>query len=87
MCASVGILCIPVLIGGVYEEGRLGSKSGEGENCLFLAILHNSEGITGAQNFKTLKRKTFKKLKKQLAEISVFKMGQVKIIGKFSVFF
>ena len=80
--ASAGILCIPALLGGVYGGGRLGSKIGEGKNFLFSVIGENSEGSTVAQNFRTLKRKTSKKLKKELAEISGLKMGQVKIIGK-----
>ena len=80
--ASVGILCIPALLGGVYGGGRFGSQVGEGKNFLFSVIGQNSEGSTVAQNFRTLKRKTSKKLKKDLAEISGLKMGQVKIIGR-----
>ena len=49
---------------------------------LFSVIGQNSEVSTLTQNFRTLKRKTSKKLKKELAEISGLKMGQVKIIGK-----
>jgi len=82
-----GILCIPALLGGVYGGGRLGSQVGEGKNFLFSVIGQNSEGSTVAQNFRTLKRKTSKKLKNELAEISGLKMGKVKIIGKWSVFF
>ena len=80
--ASAGVLCIPALLGGVYGGGRLGSQVGQGKNFLFSVIGQNSEGSTVAQNFRTLKRKTSKKLKKELAEISGLKMGQVKIIGK-----
>tara|TARA_Y100001968_G_C19371899_1_gene725539 strand:+ start:946 stop:1500 length:555 start_codon:yes stop_codon:yes gene_type:complete len=80
--ASVGILCIPALLGGVYGGGRLGSRVGEGKNILFSVIGQNSEGSTVAQNFRTLKRKTSKKLKKELSEVTSLKMGQVKIIGK-----
>ena len=47
---------------------------------LFSLIGQNSEGSTVAQNFRTLKRTTSKKLKKELAEISGLKMGQVKYI-------
>ena len=80
--ASAGVLCIPALLGGVYGGGRLGSQVGQGKNFLFSVIGQNSEGSTVAQNFRTLKRTTSKKLKKELAEISGLKMGQVKIIGK-----
>jgi hypothetical protein len=80
--ASAGILCIPALLGGVYGGGRLGSQIGERKNFLFSVIGKNSEGITVAQNFRTLKRRTSKKLKKDLAEISGLQMGQVKILGK-----
>tara|TARA_B100000214_G_scaffold121802_1_gene86290 strand:- start:651 stop:992 length:342 start_codon:yes stop_codon:yes gene_type:complete len=80
--ASAGILCIPALLGGVYGGGLLGSKVGEGKNFLFSVIAQNSEGSTVAQNFRMLKRTTSKKLKKELAEISGLKMGQVKNIGK-----
>ena len=80
--ASAGILCIPALLGGVYGGGRLGSKVGQGKNFLFSVIGQNSEGSTVAQNFRILKRKTSRKLKKELAEISDLKMGQVKTIGK-----
>ena len=80
--ASAGILCIPALLGGVYGGGRLGSQVGEGKNFLFSVIGQNSEGNTVAQHFRTLKRKTSKKLKKEFADISGLKMGQVKSIGK-----
>ena len=80
--ASAGILCIPALLGGVYGGGRLGSQVGEGKNFLFSVIGQNSEGVTVVQNFRTLKRKTSKKLKKELVEITGLKMGQLKIIGK-----
>ena len=80
--ASAGVLCIPALLGGVYGGGRLGSQVGQGKNFLFSVIGQNSEGSTVAQNFRTLKRTTSKKLKKELAKISGLKMGQVKIIAK-----
>ena len=80
--ASVGILCIPALLGGVYGGGRLGSQTGQGRNFLFSVIGQNSAGITVAQNFRMLKRKSSKKLKKELSEITGLKMGQVKIIGE-----
>ena len=80
--ASAGILCIPALLGGVYGGGRLGSQVGKGKNFLFSVIGQNSEGSTVAQNFRMLKRKTSKKLKKDLSEITGLKMGQVKIVGK-----
>jgi len=80
--ASAGILCIPALLGGVYGGGRLGSQAGKGKNYLFSVIGQNSEGNTVAQNFRTLKRKTSKKLKKELYEITGLKMGQVKNVGK-----
>ncbi len=80
--ASAGVLCIPALLGGVYGGGRLGSQVGKGKNFLFSVIGQNSEGSTVAQNFRTLKRKTSKKIKNELSEITGLKMGQVKIIGK-----
>ena len=79
--ATAGILCIPALLGGVYGGGRLGSQVGEGKNFLFSVIGQNSEGSTVAQNFRMLKKKTSKKLQKELAEITGLKMGEVKIIG------
>ena len=85
--ASAGVLCIPALLGGIYGGGRLGSQVGQGKNFLFSVIGKNSEGSTVAQNFRTLKRTTSKKLKKELAEISGLKMGQVKIIGKWKSVF
>ncbi len=73
---------IPALLGGVYGRGRLGSQVGKGKNFLFSVIGQNSVGSTVAQNFRMLKRKTSKKLKKDLSEITGLKMGQVKIVGK-----
>ena len=70
------------MLGGVYGGGRLGSQVGKGQNFSFSVIGQNSEGSTVAHNFRTLKRTISKKLKKELAEISGLKMGQVKIIGK-----
>ena len=78
--ASAGVLCIPALLGGVYGGGRLGSQVGHGKNFLFSVIGQNSEGRTVAQSFRLLKRKTSKKLKKELFKITNLKMGQVKII-------
>ena len=78
--ASAGVLCIPALLGGVYGGGRLGSKVGKGKNILFSVIGQNSKGSTVAQSFRLVNRKTSKKLKKKLSEISGLKMGQVKII-------
>ena len=80
--ASAGVLCIPAILGGVYGGGRLGAQAGKGKNFLFSVIGQNSEGSTVAQNFSMLKRKTSKKLKKELSGITGLKMGQVKIIGK-----
>ena len=59
---------------GISSRGR--------EIFLFSVIGQNSEGSIVSQNFRTLKRTTSKKLKKELAEISGLKMGQVKYIGK-----
>ena len=78
--ASAGVLCIPALLGGVYGGGRLGSQIGKGKNFLFSVIGQNSDGSTVAQSFRLVKRKTSKKLKKHLYEITGLKMGQVKII-------
>ena len=77
--ASAGVLCIPALLGGVYGGGRLGSQFGHGKNFLFSVIGQNSEGSTVAQSFRLVKRQTSKKLKKELAEITGLKMGEVKI--------
>ena len=78
--ASGGVLCIPALLGGIYGGGRLGSQAGKGKNFLFSVIGQNQEGSTVAQNFRLINRKTSKKLKKELFEISRLKMGQIKII-------
>ena len=66
----------------MYGGVRLGSQAGKGKNFLFSVIGQNSEGSTVVQNFRIFKRKTSKKLKKQLSGITGLKMGQVKIIGK-----
>ncbi len=78
--ASAGVLCIPALLGGIYGGGRLGSQVGQGKNFLFSVIGQSSDGRTVAQSFRLVKRKTSKKLKKELYEITGMKMGQVKII-------
>tara|TARA_B100000965_G_C19249096_1_gene607898 strand:- start:57 stop:611 length:555 start_codon:yes stop_codon:yes gene_type:complete len=78
--ASAGILCIPALLGGVYGGGRLGSQVGKGKNSLFSVIGQNSKGSTIAQSFRLVNRKTSKRLKKELSEITGLKMGHVKII-------
>jgi len=49
---------------------------------LFSVICQNSEGSTVVQSYRIFKRKTSKKLKKELSGITGLKMGQVKIIGK-----
>ena len=78
--ASAGILCVPALLGGVYGGGRLGSQVGKGKNFLFSVVGQNSNGRTVAQSFRLLSRKTSKKLKKELSQISGLEMGHVKII-------
>ena len=54
----------------------------KGKNFLFSVIGQNSEGSIVVQNFRIFKRKTSKKLKKELSGITGLKMGQVKIVGK-----
>ena len=78
--ASAGVLCIPALLGGAYGGGRLGSQVGQGKNFLFSVIGQNSKGSTVSQSFRLVNRKTSKKLKTLLSQISGLKMGQVKII-------
>ena len=85
--ASAVILCIPDLLGGVYAGGRLWSQIGEGRNFLFSVIGQNSEESTVTQNFRTLKRRTSKKLKKELAEISGLKWGKLNIFENEVYFF
>ncbi len=75
VCLLVQRYCVIALLGGVYGGDRLGSQVGKGENFLFPVIGQNSEGSTIAHNFRTLKRTTFKKLKRELAEISGLRMG------------
>ena len=79
--ASGGVLCIPALLGGIYGGGRLGSQAGKGKNFFFTVIGENSEGNTVAQSFRFINRKTSKKFKKELSEITGLKMGQVKSSG------
>ncbi len=57
-----------------------GLFSRQRKNFLFTVIGQNSKGSTVAQSFRLINRKTSKKLKKELAQISGLKMGQVKII-------
>ena len=71
--ASAGILCVPALLGGVYGGGRLGSQVGKGKNFLFSVVGQNSNGRTVAQSFRLMSRKTSKKLKKELSQISGLK--------------
>ena len=78
--ASAGILCVPALFGGVYGGGCFGSQVGKGKNFQFSVVGQNSNGRTVAQSFRLVNRKTSKKLKKELSQISGLKMGQVKII-------
>ena len=70
----------------MYGRGRLGSQVGQGKNFLFSIIGQNSEGSTVAQSFRLVKRKTSKKLKKELAESTGLKTGQVKIIENLTQF-
>ena len=73
--ASGGVLCIPVLLGGIYGGRSLGSQAGKGKNFFFSVIGQNSEGNTVAQSFRFINRKTSKKL----YEITGLKMGHVNL--------
>ena len=78
--ASGGVLCIPALLGGIYGGGRLGSQAGKGKNFFFTVIGENSKGNTVVQSFRFINRKTSKKFKKELSEITGLKMGQVNLV-------
>ena len=71
---------IPALLGVLYGWVSLGSQGGEGGTFFFSVSVQNSEGSRVAQDFRTIKRKTSKNLKKELSVITGLKMGQVKII-------
>ena len=73
-------MCIPALLGGIYSGGRLESQAGKGK-IFFTVIGENTEGNTVAQSFRFINRKTLKKFKKELSEITGLRMGQVKSSG------
>ena len=78
--ATAGVLCIPVLLGGVYGGGRIGSQIGRGKNSIFSVIGQDSNGKKIVESFRLINRNTSKKLKKELFKITGLQMGQVKVI-------
>ncbi len=57
-----------------------GLFSRQRKNFLFTVIAQNSKGSTVPQSFRLVNRKTLKKHKKELSQISGLEMCQVKII-------
>tara|TARA_B100001250_G_scaffold138961_1_gene118991 strand:- start:1708 stop:2214 length:507 start_codon:yes stop_codon:yes gene_type:complete len=71
-----GVFCPVALAVGVFGGGKTGSKLGKGKNVFFTVIGKQEDGSNYVQSFRFINKRTAKKLKKQLIQLTNLQMGQ-----------
>ena len=74
-CMS-GVFCPIALAAGVFGGGKTGAKLGKGKNVFFTVMGQKDDGSNFVQSFSFINKKTAKKLKKELIELTNLQMGQ-----------
>ena len=73
---SGGVLCPVVAVGGILGGAKLGSRLGKGKNVFFTVMGLKDDGSNYAQSFRFINKRTAKKLKKELIQLTNLQMGQ-----------
>ena len=71
-----GVFCPVALAAGVFGGGKTGAKLGKGKNVLFTVMGQKDDGSNFVQSFRFINKKTAKKLKKELIQLTNLHMGQ-----------
>jgi len=79
-----GVLCPVALATGVFGGGKVGSKleKKKKKKTFFTVMGQKDHGSNVAQSFRFLKKKTAKKLQKELIKLTSLQIGQIKVIEK-----
>ena len=71
-----GVFCPVALAVGVFGGGKTGAKLGKGKNVFFTVMGEKDDGSNFVQSFRFINKKTAKKLKKELIQLTNLQMGQ-----------
>ena len=71
-----GVFCPVALAAGVFGGGKTGAKLGKGKNVFFTVMGQKDDGSNFVQSFRFINKKTAKKLKKELIQLTNLQMGQ-----------
>ena len=73
-----GVFCPVALAVGVFGGGKTGAKVGKGKNVFFTVMGQTDDGSNYVQSFRFINKKTTKKLKKELIQLTNLQMGQLR---------
>ena len=76
-----GVFCPVALAVGVFGGGKTGAKLGKGKNVFFTVMGQKNDGSNFVQSFRFINKRTAKKLKKELIQLTNLQMGQFKDIS------
>ena len=71
-----GIFCPVALAVGVFGGGKTGSKLGKGKNVFFTVMGQKDDGSNYVQSLRFINKRTAKKFKKELVQLTNLQMGQ-----------
>ena len=71
-----GVFCPVALAAGVFGGGKTGAKLGKGKNVFFTVMGLKEDGSNYVQSFRFINKRTAKKLKKELMQLTNLQMGQ-----------
>ncbi len=71
-----GVFCPVALAIGVFGGGKTGSKLGKGKNVFFTVMGQKDDGSNYVQSFRFINKRTAKKLKEELIQLTNLQMGQ-----------
>ncbi len=73
-----GVYCPMALAGGTFGGVKIGSNLGNGRNFLFTVVGQNKDGAEVVESFRFINKKSAKKLKKELRELTGLEMGELR---------
>ena len=71
-----GVFCPVALAVGVFGGGKTGATLGKGKNVFFTVMGTKGDGSNYVQSFRFINKRTAKKLKKELIQLTNLQMGQ-----------
>ena len=73
-----GVFCPVALAAGVFGGGKTGAQLGKGKNVFFTVMGQKDDGSNFVQSFRFINKRTAKKLKKDLIQLTNLQMGQLR---------